>query len=168
MKDDEIIQNALDNLRKRLLDLTARNRLINLKHAKKSSIRVIDELPDQLAETILSGKGMQFIPVPEPTKEQLIQEGYIENDDETGQEIQLKKAPTSNEWARVLGFDTSYEMPIPELDDSTDKHNDHKIQTPYYPYELETRLRNLSQKARSTLEETGANILYISFYLFLD
>ena len=43
---------ALDNLRMRLLDLTARNRLINFRHTKGGSLRVIDELPDQLLETL--------------------------------------------------------------------------------------------------------------------
>ena len=32
-----------------MLDLTARNRLINFRHTKGASLRIIDELPDQLA-----------------------------------------------------------------------------------------------------------------------
>lgn len=44
---------SLEHLRKRLLDLTNRNRLLNFKHGKTGSIRVIDELPDQLFELFL-------------------------------------------------------------------------------------------------------------------
>ena len=59
---------ALENLRLRLLDLTARNRLINFRHTKKGSLRIIDELPKQLVETLLTENEMRFRPVPEPTR----------------------------------------------------------------------------------------------------
>ena len=67
-------QNALqtlENLRKRLLDLTARNRLINYRYTKNASLRVIDELPDQLVETLLSDVLMRFASIPEPTEQDL-------------------------------------------------------------------------------------------------
>ena len=60
---------ALENLRIRLPDLTARNRPINFKHAKNSSLRIIDELPDQLVEPLLAEKELRFLPVPGPTRE---------------------------------------------------------------------------------------------------
>ena len=81
---------ALENLRKRLLDLTARNRLINFRHTKRGSLRIIDELPNQLVETLLAETEMRFLPVPEPTREELISKGYIEIDEETGQEVRLR------------------------------------------------------------------------------
>ena len=37
------------------------------------------------------------------------------------------------------------------------------IQTLLYPYELETRLKNLLQTAESAIQEMGANILYLIF-----
>lgn len=40
-------ERTLENLRTRLLDLTARNRLINFRHMRQGSLRVVDELPDQ-------------------------------------------------------------------------------------------------------------------------
>lgn len=46
--------NALERLRMRLLDLTARNRLIHFRHTKRGSLRIIDELPNQLVEKLLS------------------------------------------------------------------------------------------------------------------
>lgn len=39
---------SLEQIRNRLLDLTARNRLLNFSHGKGGYIRIIDELPDQL------------------------------------------------------------------------------------------------------------------------
>jgi len=69
---------SLENLRTRLLDLTARNRLFNFGHARTPSLRVIDELPDQLRNSLLSDSELRFLPVAEPTREELIQVGYIE------------------------------------------------------------------------------------------
>ena len=153
---------ALENIRKRLLDLTARNRLINFRHTKGSSLRVIDELPNQLAEMMMAEKEMRFLPVPEPTSEQLIQDSYIAIDEKTGQEIRLKKDPSAEEWARWLGLETSYEVPISSSEESEERHADKAIQTLLFPYELETRLRSLRQKANSAIEETGTNILYLA------
>jgi Protein of unknown function (DUF4011) len=58
---------ALENLRQRLLDLTARNRLIHFRHTKGTTLRVIDELPDELAEMLLTEKELRFLSIPEPT-----------------------------------------------------------------------------------------------------
>ena len=81
---DEIQRNnnsrkILENLRLRLLDLTARNRLINFKHSKKGSLRIIDELPDQLVEKLLTETEMRFLPIPKPSKKELITAGYIKD-----------------------------------------------------------------------------------------
>lgn len=84
---------ALENLRMRLLDLTARNRLINFRHTKGASLRIIDELPDQLVETLLAETEMRFQAVPEPTRDQLIKAGYVEINQEAGREVLLKTDP---------------------------------------------------------------------------
>jgi len=161
--DQESALRALKNLRMRLLDLTARNRLINFRHTKRGSLRVIDELPNQLAETLLAEAEMRFVPVPEPTREELIEAGYIEIELETGQEVRLLKDPTAEEWAKHLGLSTAYEVPKPSTDDTNAKHSDTAIQTLFYPYELEARLKNLLQTAESAIQEMGANILYLAF-----
>ncbi len=155
--------NALKTLRTRLLDLTARNRLINFGHPKNGSLRVIDELPNQLVETLLNETEMRFLPVPEPSLKDLIELGYIEIDRETKQEIRLRKDPTATEWAKHLGLSTSYEVPEHLPDDQDENHADKAIQTLLYPYELETRLKNLRRTAESAIQEMGANILYLGF-----
>ena len=154
---------ALENLRMRLLDLTARNRLINFRHTKTGSLRVIDELPNQLMETLLADTEMRFKAIPEPTEEELISAGYLEFDEETQQLVRLRNDPSAEEWARHIGFAISYEVPEPSDDDSSGKHSDTAIQTLLYPYEMEARLKNLLQVAESAIQEMGANILYLAF-----
>jgi DNA polymerase III delta prime subunit len=154
---------ALENLRMRLLDLTARNSLINFRHSKKASLRIIDEMPDQLVDTLLSDKEMRFTPVPEPSEKQLIESGHIEVDEESGEVTVLKKNPSAEEWARYLGLQTSYEVPEPnEAGVAEAKHSDNAIQTLLFPYEMESRLKGLLQTAESAIQEMGANILYLA------
>ena len=157
-------QNALqtlENLRTRLLDLTARNRLINYRYTKNASLRIIDELPDQLVETLLSDTVMRFAAIPEPTEKELYDTGYIEYD-EAGAIRNLKKTPTAEEWAKCLGFAISYEVPEP-TEEREAKHSDNSIQTLLYPYELESKLKSLHQTSESAIQEMGANILYFAF-----
>ncbi len=53
-------------------------------------------------------------------------------------------------------------MPEPRPGQAEAKHADRAIQTLLYPYELEARLKTLSQKAESAIQEMGANILYLA------
>lgn len=220
----DIARQALDQLRNRLLDLTARNRLLNFRHTRKSSLRVVDEIPDQLIGLLLDGKELRFAPVPVPTQAQLIEAGYLGKDPETGAEVVLREAPSATQWAAYCGISVDYELsgigtensqetepakPVPvgttqpslltdlnNLDtvqaDSPasdtassnqpsnpvpqspadpapikavppEKHTDSVIQTLFYPEELETIVRGLSQKAESAVQEMGTNILYLSF-----
>ena len=102
MQDNNTAITALENLRKRLLDLTARNRLINFRHTKRGSLRIIDALPNQLVKTLLTETEIRFLPVLEPTREALIAAGYIEINEETGHEVSLLKYPTAEEWAKCM------------------------------------------------------------------
>jgi very-short-patch-repair endonuclease len=153
---------SLEKLRSRLLDLSARNRLLNFSHARsKRFARIIDELPDHLFETLMADQTMRFAPVPEPTERQLIEHGYLKYDEQTGSVSELKKSPTAETWAQTLGMHISYELPT-ESGVPSDKHADDAIQTLYYPAELESRLQILHAQSRLSLDETGANILYLA------
>lgn len=154
---------SLNNLRKRLLDLTARNRLINFRHTKTGSLRIIDELPNQLVETLLADKVMRFTAIPEPTEEELIAAGYLEVDEESQQVVRLRNDPDAAQWAKHLGFAISYEAPESSADDVSGKHSDNAIHTLLYPDEMEARLAGLMQAAESAIQEMGANILYLAF-----
>ncbi|MCC5880056.1 MAG: DUF4011 domain-containing protein [Idiomarina sp.] len=161
--DTSLASKSLENLRNRLLDLTSRNRLINFKHTKKSSLRIVDSLPDALAEMLTSEKEIRFLSVPEPTENDLIEAGYLVRDPETKKVTKVKEYPSAPDWAKYLGIDTSYDVPLEPEGSAHSKHYESKIQTLLYPHELETRLKNLFRTAESSVQETGANILFIAF-----
>ena len=145
---------ALERVRTRLLDLTLSNRLINFRHSKRSSLRVVDELPDVLWNRLCDGDELLFIPVPEPVPVA---------DSATG------SAPTAKQHAETLGLASSFELPEPPASGDKPKaaHRDNKIQTLLYPSELDACLRTIASSARSAIEETGTNMLHLVFG-FLD
>jgi transcription elongation GreA/GreB family factor/very-short-patch-repair endonuclease len=142
----------LERLRRRLLDLTNRNRLLNFRHPKRSSLRAVDELPDFLYEQLLDDKILTYIPVPEPSDEEIEESGFEER-------------PTPAEWGAKLGLNTSYEMPesYPMSDQVPEKHVDQFIQTLLYPSDLEAVLRRIRSLSQTAIEESGTNMLYLAF-----
>ncbi|WP_127600249.1 DUF4011 domain-containing protein [Nitratireductor alexandrii] len=62
----QLVNEKIEDLRLRLLDLTARNPLIRvrLSHASNSYVRVVDELPDVLFFRLSESRAMQFAPLP--------------------------------------------------------------------------------------------------------
>ncbi|MBB1076274.1 DUF4011 domain-containing protein [Rhodoferax sp. 4810] len=155
---------ALETLRLRLLDLTARNRLINFRHKKNTSLRLISVPPDQLLETLLTETELRFAAVPEPTETELIAAGYRGINSATQQIKLLRDPPTAAEWAQYLGRETNDEMPLPTaVKSNKTPAPDHKtLHTLLFPAELETQLRKLTQLAESAIQEMGANILYLA------
>ena len=153
------VDTKLGDLRKKLLDLTGRNRLINYRHTKTASLRIIDELPDQLLEKLIGDKVLKFGPVPQPTEAELIKAGYLAYDEE-GDLIKILDQPEAEEWASQIGLDPSYDLPA--ADQGKKKHHDNQIQTLLYSEQLEARLRSLYNKANLTIDETGTNILYLA------
>ena len=153
---------SLENIRKKLLELSTRNRLISFKHSKTNCLRIVNVSPDTLAKQLIAEKELRFHPVPEPSQDELIQKGYLKKDS-SGRLISLKKEPEADEWAKIIWGNLTYQVPQTIEEMVPIEKPELSIQTLLYPYELETRLRGLWQKSKSSIEETGANILYMAF-----
>ena len=65
-KIQQFITNRISELRKKLLDLSRRNPLLNthFRHNSTSILRVVDELPDVLRFNLANGKKMRLVPLP--------------------------------------------------------------------------------------------------------
>ena len=141
----------LEESRRRLLDLTNRNRLLNFRHSDSSRthIRVIDELPEILHETLGSGRALTFRPVAEPA---------ASSEDQRG-------APRLDvaDQARRAGLNPEFDLPPPAPSSAHPQHVDRFIQTLHFPTEMERKLTGIQTAARTALEETGAHTLYAAF-----
>lgn len=139
---------ALQKLRARLLDLSTRNRLLNFKHPKGRSMQYVAvKNMDVLFDRILDGRQALLLPVPEPDPK-YIPAGTAK--------------PDAKEQAKFEGISTSFDLAEP----IQDKHPGPKgtiIQTLLYPADLEKQARKISTEARTVIEETGSNMLYLVF-----
>lgn len=149
---------ALREIRQRLLDLSRRNPLLNYRHPRGKSLRVVDEVPDQLFERLLSGEAFVFEPLPRvPLKHESMP-------DKVREFLESQSSwhrPSRNEWARMHDIEPGFELPVDGKGDR--RHDDLVIQTLLFPDELETRLRSMAAHARTAIEESGANILNLAF-----
>ncbi|MDO9273338.1 MAG: DUF4011 domain-containing protein [Rugosibacter sp.] len=143
------VHSGLDKIRKRLLDLTLRNKLLNfykLSGGRPSGklLRFIDVSPDDLFEALyIDSNSVEILPVPEPLKK-----NWEIN------EAGLAKKPDIRIHAQRCGIDPNFEL---------DESSGHQLQTLVYPEELEATLKKIDQAARLSVEETGTNILHLVF-----
>lgn len=137
---------ALAKLRTRLLDLSMRNRLLNYKHPKGRSFQFTDN-PDLnlLFERLEDGKSVSLAYVPDPPPSRY----------EGG------KKPEARAYAREQGIGISVDI-APSTAPAAYKRLP-GLQVLYYPADLERLVRKMSSEARTVIEETGTNMLYLMF-----
>jgi very-short-patch-repair endonuclease len=148
------VAGSIEKIRRRLLDLSNRNRLLNFRHTKKSSLRLVHEVPDGCFSVLLDGGDYVFRPVPRPPKR--IKAGMPGEGAATPEGAQ----PAAAEYARILGIDTSFDL-TEKASLPNPQHRDGELQTLHYPEELESVLRSMAGAARLAVEETGSNMLYL-------
>lgn len=140
---------ALDRLRSKLIDLSNRNKLLNFKHSKRSSLRIVDELPDFITKSLLEGKEFEIVAIPTPS------------DDDAKFLKKERKKISEKEIAELRGIDLDFEIPESKLLKEA-KHIDNKLQTSMFSIELEKTLSNISGDSRLAIEEKGINMLYLA------
>jgi hypothetical protein len=125
-------------LRTKLLDLTNRNRLLNFRLTKRRSVQIFDELPNQVYQRLVNDElGFYLKP-------------FDDEDDDN--------AATSSDDGEL-----SADLDLTEPDfDNAPHHNDDQLQTHLNVEKLETTLKHISREARSCIEETGVNPLYLA------
>ena len=63
---DEAPGRLLERMRMRLLDLSARNPLLNYTHPRASSLRIVDEVPSLVLEALIGSRAFRFAPLRAP------------------------------------------------------------------------------------------------------
>ncbi len=119
-------------------------RFLNYRHPKGRCIQIADEPSINLVfnRLYVDGKGVPFKYVPEPPPDSY--EG---------------KRPEARLYAPSLGISTAFEFaPNPA---GSNGHRLHGIQTLLYPADLERQLRKIASEAKTAVEETGTNMLFL-------
>jgi Protein of unknown function (DUF4011) len=63
------VARGVERMRLRLLDLSSRNRLLNFRHGKRSSLQLVGEIPEVFYPRLRDGMEFFFKPVPKPDHE---------------------------------------------------------------------------------------------------
>lgn len=152
------VSKLLVESRKKLLDLTLRNTLLNYNLKRKNRIIIVDELPNVLYKHLLDGKKMKMDPVPYP---EIDEEEQGDDIDETSGFINAKI------YAKQIGICTDEEAPLIEeySEDIENKHIDDSIQTLHYPDTLEGLLRK-EEVMQTQQYKKQVQIFYILLLVF--
>lgn len=144
---------GLEKLRARLLDLTNRNRLLNFRHTAASSIRVVDANLDIVFSRLIGQEEVPFEPVPEPDAA-----SYGRPPELFDQDSRHSK-PAAAERAEALGWQVSHDLNAP----SRCNPDSQCLPVLHYPEDLETLTRKIGSAANTVIEESGTNMLYVTF-----
>ena len=143
---------TLANWKRKLLDLSRRNRSLNFKPTKVSTIAIADEAPAEVFRRLYIHEGaLRF----RPTAETL-----------TDRPAQVA-APQDADGADNLGEvdeDTDQGLEYVPYDPAgaDERHTDEWLQTSLTSDRLDHSLRRIDEQARASLEETGVNTLFLT------
>ena len=137
--DKEILEYKIETWKNKLIDLSRRNRLLNFRSTKVTTIKVVDEIPSEIFKSMaVENNSFHFLPKEEETEE-LFEENVNRNDETHSKEF--------------------YEY---DDDNLEEKHTDFNLQTNLEPERLQKNLKRIQFRAKQLMEEQGFNILYLT------
>lgn len=160
--------------RRELLDLTARNRLINtpITRSRSSRLDISDELSSEIFRILVQERReMAFLPADNSDTEEKENAGTDGNDltHPADSESSDETTPPGDTQPSDASDDSSdddaihFAQPIEDDDDEiADRHLDRNLQTPLDDEKLQKKLLRLYYDARAFYEEQGVNSFYLA------
>lgn len=143
---NDIVKSEFKSLRRKLLDLSMRNQLLNFR-PRSRTIEVVNDDPSHIYDfLVFKEKKMQFL----PQRDQEIIESP-----ETEEAEDATPSPDKGKESEL------WEFPEVEVEE-TPEQKSRFLQTDLTPSELQRRLFYINQRARTMLQEQGYNILYLA------
>ncbi|HEY8226744.1 MAG TPA: DUF4011 domain-containing protein, partial [Pyrinomonadaceae bacterium] len=170
--DNDRVKTSIENWKRKLLDLTKRNRALNFKANKVSTITIVDERPAAVFRQLyLDERSMRFKAAPEPDVQ--AQEGALRREVGSTSGSQQLLINAGEELiageSSLAGFDEEDEDDGLHSDfvpyDSAsveERHTDDQLQTTAQADALDKSLRRLDEQARLSIEEQGVNPLFLA------
>lgn len=142
----------LDKLRKRLLDLSRRNTLLNYKKTTRA-LEIVDELPDMIWKILVEdGTPMELL----SREDRSTSSDESEESGGAGETLHV-----STTQKRERSFSSQPELPHHSA--GIDEHHvDTCLQTSCPDESFEARCNKLLNESKLAIEETGSNILYLA------
>ncbi len=158
------MQSTIENWKRKLLDVSKRNRSLNFKALRVSTITIVDELPHIVFSKLwIEGVNMRFAAAESLSDSSTLEPGDILDElQQTDDQFQ----PALNQQPELLpNLQTSEEVTNQNLysdPDHKDRQVDNTLQTSIDADKLDRSLRRLDEQTRSALEEQGINILFLA------
>jgi len=141
---DERIRLTVDAWKRNLLDLSGRNRALNFKPTKVSTITIVDEQPAEVFRYLyIQEKPMRFKAAPEENR----------NNPPSGDPLSDFEEESHAVEADFVPYDAS------ELNE---RHQDGFLQTSATTEALDKSLRRIDEQAQVSVEELGVNTLFLT------
>jgi very-short-patch-repair endonuclease/predicted nucleic-acid-binding protein len=138
----DVIEDRIKRWKEKLIDLSKRNRLLNFRSTKVTTIKIVDELPSEILNLLaLENEGMEFVPV-ETEGEDLFSAQSSSQPKEDGEPAEEFKKYKKEELE--------------------ERHKDNYLQTNLTKEHLAKNLFRISSKANSVMEEQGYNVLFLA------
>src|SRR6266542_6773957 len=151
------VEVKLEDTRRRLLDLTRRNRLLNHRTTGRGTLRIIDELPNEVFRLLVAEEHtLQFLSREEAPKEAA---AFVEAEATAEARAAAPYTQVSIDEPVVAGLGLA---PIAAGNGAAARHSDRNLQTALTGDLLQSRLLYLAREAVSAREEQGCNILYLA------
>jgi len=152
---------SLDAWKRKLLDLTKRNRALNFKVTRASTVRVVDEkVAEVFRQLYLLEQPMRFA----PAAKRELQQDPVANDEDAASSVSARTIELdldlSSEASSAMAPSQAF---VPYDRGSLDhRHADDVLQTASDLEHLDRALRRLDQLAQSSIEEQGVNTLFLA------
>lgn len=131
--------------KEKLIDLSKRNRLLNFRLTKGSTLKIIDEMPPEIFKILYcDNHQMQFLPI-KVNSENVSEEENLSKE-ELNENIEFKAT----------------EFQVYDENNLQGKHVDNYLQTNLSENELERTLRKISTTAKNTMDDLGFNVLFLT------
>jgi Protein of unknown function (DUF4011) len=141
-------EQGLKEIRTRLLDLTNRNKLLNFRFPTASCLRFVDLNIDRAFNRLMDEEKLFVSAVPESPSQR------------------RSEKPTVAVYAEELGWRTSYDLdedsPVGTGAEEAEIY-DGSLPVLHFAEHLNTLSRKIDDAARTAIDETGANMLHLSF-----
>lgn len=189
------VARQIEDARTNLLDMTLRNKLLNFRELKRSTAKIVDEIPAEVYEQlVLEENVMRFLPAEEHPEheplEELPEDEAVAVDEDGTQHCRLCEDPDEAFSDRQGALDHLAEeheatiegeeieghsleeiqnlWELPELaGPGPNRHTDTQLQTPHDESNLQKRLYNIANRAEALIEDAGYNALHLGVG-FLD
>jgi hypothetical protein len=143
---------TIGNWKRKLLDVSKRNRALNFKPNKVTTVTIVDEQPTEVFRHLyLQERQMRFLPAQpkaDATEPQTVTTTVENASDETGEEV---------------GEDSPSQNFVPyTVSELGAQHTDDRLQTAVTAETLDKSLRRIADQAQISIEEQGVNTLFLT------